>query len=453
MGNFGNHQSSASMQSSSSSYGGDSTVRSNHSVDTNKPCERHFLTNCVLCSGKFYGGHNSSSLSGEISLSPMKSQLQNSPPKEQNADSPMHRHNPFLNQSAPLQSQQLAPVNVASNAMCARHNLNNCFLCSLQSGKSSILQSLSNPVNSQLSVNTTMSNSYASSSVYNAMKSSPISNMNYFGGGGVGGVGGGGRDGAGSDYGRYGAASESVPPQKVAATTRQTISGISLGSIPYSASTSFQPTSSAGIYLGSPSGIESGAGSRLLQVADGYRYGDGDLSSPSNNAPLSSTGYGAPVVLPSTANPIPMDKYPFGNGPTLALGFSTSRSLASPGGSSTYSAERDSANRKKKRAIRSPMDMDVGSDDGSRDSDDARMQEGFPRMQEGFDEDDARDGRGNEDDDEGDDDEDDDGRGGRQERSGSVTWSEDVLANQQNIVNAKNELSKNAARVAMTERR
>jgi len=55
---------------------------------------------------------------------------------------------------------------------------------------------------------------------------------------------------------------------------------------------------------------------------------------------MSPDVHGTPVGQPSSTHPIRMDRYQFGEGPTLALGFSTSRSIASPGASSTYSAER-----------------------------------------------------------------------------------------------------------------
>lgn len=62
----------------------------------------------------------------------------------------------------------------------------------------------------------------------------------------------------------------------------------------------------------------------------------GGMSNPN----MSPDVHGTPVGQPTQAHPIRMDRYQFGDGPTLALGMTTSRSITSPGASSTYSAER-----------------------------------------------------------------------------------------------------------------
>ena len=273
-----------------------------------KPCDRHGLTSCVLCSlnlsqpgfaqwnpsqgqvlSMTYGGS-----SGAQSLSPINKAASTNFEFSQavNQSKPCERHflmncvlcsGKYQSDSQPqsTNSSPLKPlVNVGggvdlSGAKCERHNLRDCFLCSLQSTGTP-----QQPVSPQ-------------QQMYNQLKMSPSHskfNASY---------GLLAPDTAGSDY-----------PSSPMGRNSPAKGGLTLTSIPYSASTSFQPHSSESVFMG-PSQSPSG---------------------------LSPSIHSTPVSHPTQSHPIRMDRYQFGEGPPLALGMTTSRSIASPGNSSTYSA-------------------------------------------------------------------------------------------------------------------
>jgi len=321
---------SSTLGNNSSDGGGDGGGGSG------KPCERHFLMNCVLCSRDVFGAKSNDTRNNNSSF--------------------------VTPQGSPLKPSPL--VNNSTDVLCDRHNLKNCFLCNLTNKqKTQPDMFMQGSSNSYANVSSMMSQqrqpqqqqqqqvqqqqyqqqsqqpqiSQDAYATYNAMKASPLQHGNSYG-------------------------------------------GISLGSIPYSANTGMlgaMGVSSAGLggngVLGpgnmsgfSPPSGQMGMYGQQMQPPQmqlmpqmpqqqqmqpqmqQQQQMQPQMQQPSayqpygNGAGVSPDVHGQPVGQPSTANPIPMDKYQFGNEPTLNLGFSTTRSIASPGASSqgSFSQER-----------------------------------------------------------------------------------------------------------------
>jgi len=337
------HPSPDNIFNSVSSILTSSTLGGSSSVTNKKPCERHFLMNCVLCSRNIME----------------QASAQQSPLK--------------ISQASPL-------VKNSGDQLCDRHNLKNCFLCNLQQKQATqpdmFSQGTSN--NNSTAVRTNMQQQHQhpqqfsqdAYATYNAMKASPPINNNN--------------------------------------SSTNNYNGISLGSIPYSANTGLLGMGiggnigSAGMGFSPPHQSHNMYSHQLPHMQQMQSPQQNETYQFGNGAGISPDVHGRPVDQPSTANPIPMDKYQFGNEPTLNLGFSTTRSIASPGASSTYSQER--------MMTADSYGSGVASIDEEDEDDDKRGNQN---------------GGGDKDDDDGNDDDDDD------PHETSVTWNEAEIKRQQ----------------------